>query len=177
MSRYRGNQFYQFQKAPMPTPEKDPISWLTKFMRTVEANFRNLEQTIVSLKRVTESLQTERVILEYSSSALPGAVINFQGGSIVLGVNTAASTATGLLMMKPTDQPLTKETDFYEYITRGTVTSTAHGFTLGDPLYLDNNGGFTATAPVAAGSVTRVIGHAISTNEIFFDPSNYWVVN
>lgn len=177
MSRYRGNQFYQFQKAPMPTPEKDPISWLKKFMRTVEANFRNLEQAIVSLKRVTESLQTERVILESSTSALPGTVVNFQSGSIVLGNNTTASTSTGLLMMKPTDQPLTNDANFYEYITRGIITSTSHGFTLGDPLYLDTNGGFTATAPSAGSTVTRVIGHAISTNEIFFDPSNYWVVN
>ncbi len=47
----------------------------------------------------------------------------------------------------------------------------------GDPVYLDTAGGRITTTPVSAtGNVSRVVGYKISSNQIYFKPSQDWIV-
>ncbi len=60
----------------------------------------------------------------------------------------------------------------------GIFYDSSHGFTIGMPLYLGDsstNGGFTNTAPSGGGDKARVIGYAITDDEIYFRPDNTWV--
>jgi len=65
----------------------------------------------------------------------------------------------------------------------GIFYDSSHGFTIGAPLYLGDSssgpgggaGGFTNTAPSGGGDKARVLGYAISDDEIYFRPDNTWV--
>jgi hypothetical protein len=47
----------------------------------------------------------------------------------------------------------------------------------GDPVYIDTAGGRITTTPVSAtGNVSRVVGYKISSNQIYFKPSQDWIV-
>jgi len=59
----------------------------------------------------------------------------------------------------------------------GNVTVTAHGFTIGAPLFISaaTAGAITNTRPDTSTNQLRVIGYAVDTNTIRFDPSKTWV--
>ena len=59
----------------------------------------------------------------------------------------------------------------------GFIKQSSHGFTLGAPLYLSDTtaGNMTATAPGSSGDVVRIVGYAVDSNTIFFNPGNTYV--
>ena len=58
----------------------------------------------------------------------------------------------------------------------GVLYKSGHGFTVGAPLYLaSSDGDFTTTVPTTSNYYARVLGYAISSNEIYFCPDNTWV--
>ena len=58
----------------------------------------------------------------------------------------------------------------------GIYYDSSHGFTIGAPLYLGASGaGLTNTTPSGGGDKARVVGYAISDDEIYFHPDNAWV--
>jgi len=60
-------------------------------------------------------------------------------------------------------------------ITRGKMSGFS-SLTAGNILYVSTTAGdFTATAPTGTNDVVRVAAYALSTTEIFFDPSKTWV--
>ena len=61
---------------------------------------------------------------------------------------------------------------------QGFVTVTAHGFTVGAPLFISaaTAGALTTTAPAVAGQIVRAVGYASDANTIYFYPSPVWVV-
>ena len=61
-------------------------------------------------------------------------------------------------------------------VTSGVVFSSGHGFTIGAPLYLAASSGLLSnTAPSGNGHIARVVGYAITSDEIYFNPDNTWV--
>lgn len=59
-------------------------------------------------------------------------------------------------------------------LTKGKYTTT--GLTAGAIYYLSETaGGITTTAPTTSGAIVRVIGKALSTTVLYFNPSNTWV--
>jgi hypothetical protein len=59
---------------------------------------------------------------------------------------------------------------------QGFFYKSAHGFTIGLPLYISNTeGAFTNTRPTGSNDYVRVIGYATSANHIYFDPDKTWV--
>jgi hypothetical protein len=59
---------------------------------------------------------------------------------------------------------------------RGFFLNTGWSFVAGQTLYLSTtNGGITNTQPSASGNIVRVVGYALSSNEIYFNPSNEWI--
>jgi hypothetical protein len=59
---------------------------------------------------------------------------------------------------------------------QGFFYKSAHGFTIGLPLYISNtSGAFTNTRPTGANDYVRIIGYATSANYIYFDPDKTWV--
>ena len=62
-------------------------------------------------------------------------------------------------------------------LTNGILYDAAHGFSIGYPLYLTGDAGLlSTTAPTASGSLVRVVGYAIDTDEIYFCPDPTWVL-
>ena len=59
---------------------------------------------------------------------------------------------------------------------QGFFYKSAHGFTIGLPLYISNTAGaFTTTKPTGTNDYVRIIGYATSANYIYFDPDKTWV--
>ena len=60
---------------------------------------------------------------------------------------------------------------------RGFFKNTAWSFTQGATLYLSSvtAGRITQTQPTGTGDIVRVVGYALSSDEIFFDPSKDWI--
>jgi hypothetical protein len=55
-------------------------------------------------------------------------------------------------------------------------SSVYSGFTAGDTLYLsETEGAITNTAPTASGSVVRIVGYALGSSNIYFDPSQEYI--
>ena len=62
-------------------------------------------------------------------------------------------------------------------LTNGIFYDSAHGFTVGEPIFLSTTAGtLTTTAPTTSGDLVRVVGYAIDTDEIYFCPDNTWVI-
>ena len=59
----------------------------------------------------------------------------------------------------------------------GVIQSTTYaGFTAGQTLYVSETEGLiTNTAPTASGSVVRVVGYALGSSQIYFDPSDTFI--
>jgi len=57
------------------------------------------------------------------------------------------------------------------------VRNDAWNWTPGVPLFIDTAtpGGMTATAPSGTDDVVRIVGHAVTADVIFFNPSNDWI--
>ena len=63
-------------------------------------------------------------------------------------------------------------------LTHGVFRKASHGYQIGSPLYLSSTSGtFTTTVPTATNSYARVLGYAISSDDIYFCPDNTWVKN
>tara|TARA_R110000737_G_C14166583_1_gene410583 strand:- start:13 stop:507 length:495 start_codon:yes stop_codon:yes gene_type:complete len=61
-------------------------------------------------------------------------------------------------------------------VLQGIVFDLAHGFAVGAPIYLSNTpGALTTTVPSATADIARVVGYAITADEIYFKPDNTWV--
>ena len=59
---------------------------------------------------------------------------------------------------------------------QGFFYKSAHGFTIGLPLYISNTtGALTNTRPNGTNDYVRIVGYATSTNYIYFDPDKTWV--
>ena len=59
---------------------------------------------------------------------------------------------------------------------QGVFKSASHGFAVGAPIYINSvSGTLTTTIPTAPGAYARVVGHAVDTNFILFNPDNTWV--
>lgn len=59
---------------------------------------------------------------------------------------------------------------------QGVFKSASHGFAIGAPIYINSvSGTLTTTVPTASGAYARVVGHAVDSNFILFNPDNTWV--
>ena len=55
---------------------------------------------------------------------------------------------------------------------------TTSGLTAGDIMYVSETAGaMTNTAPSTSGSVVRIVGYALSTTVLFFNPDNSYITN
>jgi hypothetical protein len=61
-------------------------------------------------------------------------------------------------------------------LTQGVFYSSGHGFEIGAPLYLADDPGALMNSVPGSGEIARVVGHAISEDEIYFNPDNTWVL-
>lgn len=58
----------------------------------------------------------------------------------------------------------------------GRYTNAAWSFTPGDVVYVNTNAGsITATRPVVSDQVVRIVGYAIGTNEVVFNPDRTYI--
>jgi hypothetical protein len=61
-------------------------------------------------------------------------------------------------------------------VLQGIVFDSGHGFTIGAPLYIHTTAGaLSNTAPSGTADCVRVVGYAITSDEIYFCPDNTWV--
>ena len=68
-------------------------------------------------------------------------------------------------------------TDFNRgMLIRGFYKDTSWSWTQGNVLYLSTTPSrITQTQPTGTGDIVRVVGYALSSDEIFFDPSKDWI--
>ena len=59
---------------------------------------------------------------------------------------------------------------------QGIVFDSSHGFTIGEPLYLSvTPGALSISPPTGNNDVARIVGYAITSDEIYFKPDNTYV--
>jgi len=57
---------------------------------------------------------------------------------------------------------------------QGFIYKSSHGFTAGLPLYLGSTAG-TLTTTVPTSGFVRIIGYAVNSNSIYFDPDKTFI--
>lgn len=78
---------------------------------------------------------------------------------------SGASTSSGMLGIRISST---------EVLTKGIYTTT--GLTAGSTYYISETAGnITTTAPTTSGAIVRIIGYALSTTELFFDPDKTYI--
>ena len=92
---------------------------------------------------------------------------------ILDGTDTGFSKQLGICLLAAND------TDSTEILLYGKVRSAAFpAFTVGSPVFLDDTAGdLTVTSPSTTNFAVRIVGFALSAEELMFNPSNDWAVN
>lgn len=83
--------------------------------------------------------------------------------SPLIGVATGSSSSKGIVIRGIVT------VDVYNS-TAGTTT-----LTIGAPVYANTNGSVTNEAPTTSGYFQRILGHAVATNKMFFNPSPEYI--
>ena len=101
-----------------------------------------------------------------------GSVYFYNGAGTWTATNaTTAGNARGLLGIATSAVGFDRGV-----LIRGFFLNTSWAFTAGQTLYLATSAGnITNVQPSASGNVVRVVGYALSSNEIYFNPSNEWI--
>jgi len=87
-----------------------------------------------------------------------------------IAVQNSSSNSTQLLAIAAGSNVLSG------MLLQGVFKSASHGFAIGAPIYINSvSGTLTATVPTASGAYARVVGHAVDSNFILFNPDNTWV--
>jgi len=113
-------------------------------------------------------------LLSIGNSGTPtvGNVYYFDSTSVwlITDANTSA-TSKGLIAIA------TSVTAFnVGMLISGYFKNTSWAFTVGDPVYLSvTSGGISTTQPTGSGDIVRVVGYAIATDEVYFNPSHDWI--
>ena len=101
------------------------------------------------------------------SGASTGDLVMFNGTNWVQADATASSTCNKLLGINLGSSSV---------LTTGVYTTT--GLTSGDVYYVsETSGALTNTLPTTSASIVRIAGYALSTTQLFFNPSPVWVEN
>jgi hypothetical protein len=91
------------------------------------------------------------------------------GGGWTLADANSAGTSAGLLGWNVSSGN--------EYLIRGYIKNTSWSWTVGAILYISTGAGaISSVTSVTSGDVVRIVGFALSSDEIFFDPSQDWIV-
>jgi hypothetical protein len=97
-----------------------------------------------------------------------------QSGTPSVTLADASAEATASKMMLAINEEITN-TSTGQAIIKGWLTGET-GLTAAAIQYLSTTAGaFTETAPSASGEIVRILGYAMSTTEIFFDPDKTWL--
>jgi hypothetical protein len=89
-------------------------------------------------------------------------------GNWQLADANSASTSAGLLGWNVSSGN--------EYLIRGYIKNTSWAWTTGAILYISTTGGAIAAITSSnSGDIVRIVGFALSSDEIFFDPSQDWI--
>ena len=113
-------------------------------------------------------------LLSIGDSGTPtvGNVYYFDSTSVwlITDANTSA-TSKGLIAIA------TSVTAFnVGMLISGYFKNTSWSFTVGNPVYLSvTSGGLSSAQPTVSGDIVRVVGYAIATDEVYFNPSHDWI--
>ena len=113
---------------------------------------------------------TGTILLFGSQTVLPGNIYYLNGFGSWTIANQSNSGATRMLAI-----PVGTNANS-GMLLEGILRISSHGFAIGLPLYLNTtNGGFTTTVPTTPTNYARIVGYAVDTNFIYFNPDKTWV--
>tara|TARA_B100000795_G_C22702260_1_gene400131 strand:- start:154 stop:657 length:504 start_codon:yes stop_codon:yes gene_type:complete len=101
-------------------------------------------------------------------------VVYWTSGGVTSWLNADKDTsaaATGLLAYAVGTNP-----DADGMMLQGFVYQEDHGFNIGQPLFLKDNGQMNNTAPTATGDYVRIMGYATTQDVLYFNPDSTWVL-
>ena len=105
-----------------------------------------------------------------SQSVTQGLLYAFSSLGAWIAVQNSSSNSTQLLAIAAGSNVLDG------MLLQGVFKSASHGFAIGAPIYINSvSGTLTTTVPTASGAYARVVGHAVDSNFILFNPDNTWV--
>ncbi len=119
-----------------------------------------------------------------TNSQMNGTIIKSVSTSVVQGVIYGLTTGTPAWVAADADLDVTTKLLAIAASTNanagmlvnGVFRDSSHGFTVGSPLYVSNTAGvLTNTAPTGTNDYVRVVGYAIDSDHIYFNPDNTWV--
>lgn len=86
---------------------------------------------------------------------------------------SASSSADGLVMMSV---GVTSSSATASYLFTGLLANSAWSFTKGDKLYMNTtSGGLVSSLITGSGKIIRIVGHALASSVIHFNPDNTYV--
>ncbi|MCP4255576.1 MAG: hypothetical protein GY775_19655 [Candidatus Scalindua sp.] len=105
-----------------------------------------------------------------SQTVTQGLLYALTGLGSWIAVQNSSSNSTRLLAIAAGSNVLSG------MLLQGVFKSASHGFSIGAPIYINSvSGTLTTTVPTASGAYARVVGHAVDSDFILFNPDNTWV--
>lgn len=159
-------KFTSFIPSATPVDTSDPL-----YSAVVEQNFLALERAINSIGQDLESFSNVYLTLPCTSGASVGQLCYLDtSGGMSLCDASAEATCSTMLGIAKTDIATGASGKF---MLKGIHETT--GLPVGSVMYADTTAGdWTYSSPGVTGEIVRIIGYALSTTQLFFEPDRTW---
>jgi hypothetical protein len=159
-------KFTRFTPTPSPVNISDPL-----YTGVLESNFSALEASINYIGQDLESFINRYLTFVCTSGATAGQLCYLDtSGGMSLCDASAEATCSTLLGIAKTDIAAGATGKF---MLKGIHETT--GLPVGSVMYADTTAGdWTYSSPGVTGEIVRIIGYALSTTQLFFEPDRTW---
>ena len=164
-------KFSQFYAIPMPNPSAMDTPWANVITGILESNFDSLQRAINNIGQDLQAFKNEYLRFTAGETLAAGDVCVLNAsGQVVKADASAESTSSSLIALASTAIESGKQGNF---LLSGLYTSS--GLTTGATLFVSTTAGtWTESKPEASGEIVRVLGYALSTTQVFFQPDRTW---
>lgn len=164
-------KFVEFFNIPVPV-QGEPQGWVNTAAGVLELNFQALARSVNAIGQDLNAPKQEYMTLTAGEALVEGDLACLTtSGSMRKADASNNSFSTSLLGIAAETIAADSEGKF---LTRGTYDTT--GLSLGKPYFISTTGGtWQDSTPKLQDQISRVIGYALSTTELMFDPDNTWL--
>ena len=164
-------KFTRFYPSPTPVPA-EPQGWINQASGVIEDNFLSIARSIESIGQDLTAPKDEYLVLTAGEALVAGDLVCLYTDGAMWKADASDSTYSTSLVAIATQTIASGSTG--KFLIRGSHTTT--GLTLGVPYFISTTGGtWQNISPYLSGEISRVIGYALTTTTMFFDPDNTWL--
>lgn len=159
-------KFTRFAPTPVPVDINDPL-----YTGVLEQNFSDIERSLGYIGQDLTSFTSQYLTLTAATALTAGQLCYLDtSGTMSLADASAESTSKSLLGIATT---AISSGATGKFLIKGIYDTT--GLTTGSLLYVSTTAGeMVGSPPGSSGEIIRILGYALSTTQLFFEPDRTW---